>query len=151
MGISLQQYRAAIGKWQVRRKMTTSEQSHFPYTSEEDLCTTIFKERNRHKGREIGLLKTIIALLIGLAITLALVSSLSINNNYETGNNSSYCISTKETTYLDLAAATGNLISHQCQKALLVMAGVEQNPGPGPVSEDETIDKQEEIITETVF
>ena len=96
--------------------MTTSEQSHFPYTSEEDLCTTIFKERNRHKGWDIGLWKTNIALLFGLAITLALVSSLNISNNYETGNNSSYCSSTRETANLDFAAATGNLISHQCQK-----------------------------------
>ena len=150
MGISLQQYRAAIGNWLFRRKVTTFDQSHSPYTSEEELCTTIFKERNRQKGWEIGLWKSYIVLLTGLAITLALMSSLRIKNNCETDNNSSYFNSTKETNYLDFAAATGNLISHQCQKALLIMAGVEQNPGPvtGTETVDEIINKQEDIIAE---
>ena len=53
MGVSLQQYRAAIGNWQARRKKTY-EQSQSPYTSEEELCTTIFKEGICHEGREIG-------------------------------------------------------------------------------------------------
>ena len=63
-------------------------------------------------------------------------------------NNMSHPFSTSKTTKLDLAAVTGNLISFQCQKALLVMAGVEQNPGPGSgiEADNETINKQEDII-----
>ena len=148
MGVSLQQYRAAIGNWQARRKKTY-EQSQSPYTSEEELCTTIFKEGICHEGWEIGQRKSNV-LFTGLAVTLALMTSLSICSSCETGNNLSSNNSTKETTNLDFAAATGNLISHQCQKALLIMAGVEQNPGPssGIRTEDEIINKQEDIIAE---
>ena len=151
MGISLQQYRLAIGNWQARRKRTTSEQSQPPNTSQGDHCTTISKEGNCHKEREIGLWKLHTVLLIGLAIALDFMNSQSTYKSCETDtNNSSYCISTKETTNLDFAAATGNLISYQCQKALLVRAGVEQNPGPVTELEaqDETINKQEDIIAE---
>ena len=121
MGVSLQQYRAAIGKWQARRKKTY-EQSQSPYTSEEELCTTIFKEGICHEGWEIGQRKSNV-LFTGLAVTLALMTSLSICSSCETGNNLSSNNSTKETTNLDFAAATGNLISHQCQKVLLIIRG----------------------------
>ena len=146
MGISLQQYRAAIGNWQAGRKMRTLEQSLPHKTTQADFCTTICKEGNHQSGHLKGLWKLHAALLCGLALALAFMISQSPYNRAVA--DTTYMSST--ISNLDLAAATGNLISHQCHKALLVMAGVEPNPGPGSGidTEDETVNKQEDIIAE---
>ena len=151
MGISLQQYRAAIGKWQVGRTITTSEQSLPPKTSQADICTTICKEGIYQKGQLLGMWKLHSALLCALAIALALMISQSPYNSSVTDTNLKSChISSTVTTNLDSIATTGNLIFSQCQKALLVRAGVETNPGPvaGIDTIDEYIKKQEDIIAE---
>ena len=143
MGISLQQYRAAIGNWQVRRKRTTSMQSQSSKT-QENLCTTIIKEGIYQNGQ--GKLHT--ALLCGLVIALSIISQVIYSSSVADIKDISHPISTGTTK--DFAAATGNLIPYQCHQALLVMAGVEQNPGPvtGIEAEDETFNKQEDIIAE---
>ena len=100
MGISLQQYRAAIGNWQVRRKRTTSEQSQSSKT-QENLCTTIFKEGIYQDGQ--GKLHT--ALLCGLVIALSIIISQVIySSSVADTKDISHPISTGTTK--DFAAAT---------------------------------------------
>ena len=140
MGISLQQYRAAIGKWQARRKKTTSEQSLSQNIAQTDLCTINRKEELYQIGQQNQLWKLSVALLCELVIILTLVS-INSQNQYTSGvadtRNISHPASITAIANLDFTAATGNLISLQCQKALLVMAGVEPNPGPGAGTEAE--------------
>ena len=151
MGISLQQYRAAIGNWHAGRIRRKLGQSPLPKRTHADLLSNSCREENYLKGQLRGLWRIFATLLCGIALSIALMISQS--PNYRDVADTTYKpfpTNTSEAKNLDLAFATGNLISHQCQKTLLVMAGVETNPGPGQGIdiEDETLNKQESIITE---
>ena len=102
----------------------------------------------------MGLGKIYTALLWVIALSITIMISQS--PNYKDMADITYkpcLISTSVTEHLDLAAATGNVISHQCQKTLLVMAGVEQNPGPETEMDpwEQTVKKQEDILADLCF
>ena len=143
MGNSLEQYRAAIGKWLLGRTQRIRNQSLPAIDQHTDICT------NTCKNYPIRLLSVIAIILFSLVI--ALVYKISKFQPYITELDSVYTsctnISSKEITLSDLAAATGGIVPFQCHRALLVIAGVEQNPGPSTDAID-TARKQENIIAE---
>ena len=52
----------------------------------------------------------------------------------------------------DFGVVTGNRIALQCQRTLLIVGGVELNPGPtGSDKQEETVEKQENIIVQMCF
>ena len=151
MGISLQQWRAAIGNWHARLTWRKLEQSPLQKRSHTDLFTNSCMEENYQKGQLGRLWKIYATLLCGIALYIAFVISQSLNYREVADTTYKSCpINTTKTNNLDLALATGNILSQQCQKLLLIRAGVEQNPGPGAGIdiEDETVNKQEDIIAD---
>ena len=143
MGNSLEQYRAAIGKWHLGRTQRIRYQSLPTIDQHTDTCTGTYKKY------PINLPNVIAILLFGLVIALVYRINQYQPNIDELDPIYTSCsnISSKEINFSDLAAATGGIIPFQCHRALLVISGVEQNPGPGSDVID-TSRKHEDIIAE---
>ena len=143
MGNTLEQYRAAIGKWHMGRTQKIRNQSLPTLDQHTDICAGTYKKY------PINILNVIAILLFILVIALVYrINQYQPNINeldpiYTSGSN----ISSKEINFSDLVAATGGIIPFQCHRALLVISGVEQNPGPGADVIDITR-KHEDIIAE---
>ena len=143
MGNSLEQYRAAIGKWHLGRTQRIRYQSLPTIDQHTDTCTGTYKKY------PINLPNVIAILLFGLVIALDYRINQYQPNIDELDPIYTSCsnISSKEINFSDLAAATGGIIPFQCHRALLVISGVEQNPGPG-LDVIDTSRKHEDIIAE---
>ncbi|CAL4196574.1 unnamed protein product, partial [Meganyctiphanes norvegica] len=148
MGISLQQYRAAIGKWLVGRLKRPKDQS-LPTNHHADFCTTDYKEGEYRINHQKRLWKILVILLFELVIVFELMIN-QYHNRSMADINYRPCttFSSKKIIVADHTAATGGIIPFHCQKALLVMAGVEQNPGPGSDIAENMVKKHEDIIAE---
>ena len=143
MGNSLEQYRSAIGKWHLGRMQRIRNQSLPTIDQHTDICTGTCKKY------PIYLLNVLAILLISLVIALVYRINQYQPNIKEFDPIYTSCTnsSAKEINFSDLAAATGGIVPFQCHRALLVISGVEQNPGP----ETNAIDiarKHEDIIAE---
>ena len=151
MGISVQQYRAAIGNWFARRLKQTS------------VCapiTQVDPTRTHGRGHVHSVLlqgpwKVHAVLLSILAVTFFLISHSYVNITVgcsttalppSTGHTSAW------KDQLDFAVAAGNRIVIQCQRTLLIVGGVVPSPGPnGSDKQEETVEKQENIIAQLCF
>ena len=149
MGISLQQYRATIGKWNAGRINRTIAQSCPTEKAHPNFCKTNCKERHQKKTIrgpwKLYAVTLYAVILFGLAFTSITNSNISTNN----ATNMLCIIPIRPSINLpDHAVANGGQVPLQCHKALLIMAGVEANPGPvtGLEMMDEWTKKHEEII-----
>ena len=149
MGISLQQYRAAIGNWFARGSKYTV---HAPFTQVDP--TRTHGRGHVHSVLLQGPWKVHAVLLSILAVPIF------INHSYvnitvgcsttalppSTGHTSA-C---KDQS--DSAVVAGNRIALQSQRILLIVGGVDLNPGPtGSDKQEETVEKQENIIAQLCF
>ena len=143
MGNSLEQYRAAIGKWHLGRTQRIRYQSLPTIDQQTDICATT------HEKYPINLLNVIAILLFSIVIAMVCrINQYQPNiDKLDTFHTSCSNISSKEINFSDLAAASGGIVPFQCHRALLVISGVEQNPGPGADVID-TTRKHEDIIAE---
>ena len=143
MGNSLEQYRAAIGKWHLGRTQRIRYQSLPTIDQQTDICTST------HEKYPINLLNVIAILLFSIVIAMVYRINQYQPNIDELDPSYTSCsdISSKEINFSDLEAATGGIVPFQCHRALLVISGVEQNPGPGSDVID-TSRKHEDIIAE---
>ena len=80
MGISLQQWRAAIGNWHARLTWRKLEQSPLQKRSHTDLFKNSCMEENHQKGQLRGPWKIYATLLCGIVLHIAL--AISQSNNY---------------------------------------------------------------------
>ena len=140
MGISLQQHRAAIGNWHAGRNMISvslpSKDQHLSKNYEEEYLKIASK----------GLWEITIILLYGLTIALT-----HMNNQQSIKMSFTpfiYDMHNNEMNFFNLDNSTGDILPLQCQKALLIIAGVEQNPGPTQGALANILRKQEEIVAE---
>ena len=149
MGISLQQYRATIGKWHAGRNRTIAQYCQTELEHQKH-CKNICNERDQKrqiKGPwKIYALTLYAVILFGLALVFTITNSNSSMKNIT----NMLCLipNTPSTNLPDHAVANGGQIPLQCHKALLAMAGVEPNPGPiaGLELMDEWRKKHEDII-----
>ena len=149
MGISLQQYRATIGKWHAGRMRTIAQHCQTELEHQKH-CKNICNERDQKrqiKGPwKIYALTLYAVILFGLALVFTITNSNSSMKNIT----NMLCLipNTPSTNLPDHAVANGGQIPLQCHKALLAMAGVEPNPGPiaGLELMDEWRKKHEDII-----
>ena len=150
MGISLQQYRATIGKWHAGRIIITIAQYCPTEQKHKKICKNICNERDQKRQIKGPWKLYALTLYAVILFGLALVSITTNSNSSMKNATNMLCLipNTPSTNLPDHAVANGGQIPLQCHKALLVMAGVEPNPGPvaGLELMDEWIKKQEDII-----
>lgn len=138
MGISVEQYRAAIGNWNARHSKRIEKDNT---TTNEEEAEIPPKEKVSLKGPW----KVYTLILVLMFITAGLLASpVPSNPHAAVSTLNPETIGTKaSTTYpMCLNTTDGQTISKQCLLKLLMIGGVEQNPGPT------ALEKQDNIIAE---
>ena len=158
MGISTEQYRAAIGRWNITKMRSISEPSD----------STVLEYPGHNFGDD-GLVlkgpwKQHAALLSVIIIILGLMQPCPITSQGNGPTQLSPLTTMSQTTAATITTlnntepiavidgvGTDGMLSHQCLAALLLMSGVEPNPGPLNDKEHNTdswIQTQEDILAD---
>ena len=137
MGISLEQYRSAIGTWNTRHTKN----------SDKDNTAIILEEPELPKPEKIflrGPWKLYALILVLMLITAGLLASPVSCSSPPAHVSTTYSenTGTQASTAYSLCTETteAQAISKQCLLNLLMIGGVEQNPGPATLSDIEELD-----------
>ena len=145
MGISIQQYRSSIGRWNAGRTKQSpqiSASTHVMGNNKERLSYTHVVKGPRK--------------LHALILRLAFITLTMMTETHEPTTSTSTALPSAPNTLPQTNTSTGvtqglmpssDLISHQCLQSLLVIAGVEKNPGPSEDPE-KTLEEQRNILAE---
>lgn len=140
----MEQYRATIGTWAACiRKIAPAPHEHPKEHFKREEST----EHYHHKWHLGGPWKLHAILLILLLLSFLCHASCSTASNCPTARNptNAHHVATSKAAHQDPTGAARNQISHQCLTALLMIAGVEPNPGPGS-SDGNQVEAQKDII-----
>lgn len=145
MGITIQQYRAVIGCWNVGRMRRI-----LPSPAPVELSTRSHYQDNQDAGFLLKGPWKLHAAVLTLLLTPLLIHLLAPYSPATgslpglTSSNHTAILSNRQSDMMDTDACS---IAPQCLKALLLIGGVEPNPGPG-ITRDEKIQAQTDIIAE---
>lgn len=132
MGTTLQQHRVAIGRWNTRKVKQIQASPDYAEMDERNTIDTLAESPTLK-----GPWKIHASLLCVILITTVMMHTAMCCN-----------LATRNASALDHSLSTTNRhISVQCLKALLMIGGVELNPGPDRAQE-EIIKQQEDVLAE---
>ena len=145
MGITIQQYRAAIGRWHGGRMKTLSTP-----TAPEQINTADCYQNNQNAVTVLRGPWKLHAAALSLLMASLLIHQLAIwpfPSGSIQGLTSSNQVYSTSISHLELMDGKSSCIALQCLKALLLIGGVEPNPGPHK-TRDQQIEIQREILAD---
>ena len=145
MGITIQQYRAAIGRWHGGRMKTLSTP-----TAPEQINTADCYQDNQNAVTVLRGPWKLHAAALALLMASLLIHQLAIwpfPSGSTQGLTSSNQVCSTSISHLELMDGKSSCIALQCLKALLLIGGVEPNTGPHK-NRDQQIEIQREILAD---